>query len=76
MRFLEYLATRRASFTAQGDFVRYALSDPCFPDAETWQQIEDYLSRSDNPHQVRLHRVAAEAVWDNFQAKLEGLNAR
>ncbi|MBV9549073.1 MAG: hypothetical protein JO256_05300 [Alphaproteobacteria bacterium] len=70
MRFLEYIAARRASFTAQGDFIRFALSDVNFPDANSWAEINEYLKRSPDPR-VRLLRVAAEVVWANYKDRAE-----
>jgi hypothetical protein len=67
--FKEYLASRRASFTAQGDFVRFIQSDPDFPEPESWEQLEEYLKKSPDP-KARQHCTAAEAVWNSFQAKL------
>lgn len=68
MRFMEYIASRRASFTAQGDFVRFALADPHFPDPESWEELESYLKNSNSPA-ARRHFVAAEGVWTSYQAK-------
>jgi hypothetical protein len=69
VRFKDYLAGRRASFTAQGDFVRFLQSDPDFPEPGSWEQLEEYLKKSPDPR-ARQHCTAAEAVWNSFQAKL------
>jgi hypothetical protein len=65
VRFKEYIAGRRASFTAQGDFVRFALADPDFPDVQSWTQLEEYLKGSSLP-EARRHSAAAETVWNSY----------
>ena len=73
MRFKEYLANRRASFTAQGRFVRFALSDPDFPDAKTLQDLNAYLQKLPaGAH--RIHSIAAETVWGNYLSQRDASN--
>jgi uncharacterized protein YozE (UPF0346 family) len=64
--FLEYLRTRRPSFTQQGDFVAEAQRDPDFPDPKTWHELNSFLiGRGATPDLI----AAARSVWRQYRMR-------
>lgn len=63
MTFKRYLSRRRITATPPGDFVDDARSDPTFPDAESWDEVRDYLMlRGAAPVAV----AAARSAWRSY----------
>ena len=68
MTFNEYLAKRRPSYDARGDFVRLAIADKSMPDARSWIELRQYLEARETP-QVLIE--AGETLWGAFQGKAQ-----
>ena len=64
MTFRDFMARRRASHDARGDFVRLALADADFPNATEWQVLRHYfLQRHGN---ADIADVGGD-VWKEFK---------
>ncbi len=66
MSFAVYIKTCPADDDPAGDFVRHIDDDRDLPDAETWRQLEAYLS----PRGVTDRAmVAGKRVWVAYEAR-------
>ena len=65
MTFKEFLDRRKPVFDATGDFVRLAKVDTQFPQANSLEEIQAYLSGKYGRNVV-WH--AAEVVWKEYEA--------
>ena len=68
MTFNEYLAKRRPSYDARGDFVRLALADSSMPDVNSWIELRQYLDARGTPQGLI---EAAQTLWGAFQGKAQ-----
>jgi hypothetical protein len=67
MSFVAYIKTCQAGDDPMGDFVRDARDDRDLPDAETWRQLELYLSKRGV---MDRRMVAGKRVWLAYESSL------
>jgi hypothetical protein len=68
MSFVAYIKTCQAGDDPVGDFVRDARADRDLPDAETWRQLELYLSKRGTMDRAI---VAGKRVWLAYEGSRE-----
>ena len=66
MSFAAYLKTYPAGDDAAGDFVRNIRDDRELPNAETWRQLEAYLSLRGVPDRAM---VVGKKVWAAYESR-------
>jgi hypothetical protein len=66
MSFAAYLKTYPAGDDAAGDFVRNIRNDREIPNAETWRQLEAYLSLRGITDRAM---VAGKQVWTAYESR-------
>jgi hypothetical protein len=64
VNFREYIARRRVTDTMAGDFTRDAKGDDTLPDAQSWDELEQYLWRCSACDEAI---VAARRVWRQYR---------
>lgn len=70
--FRDYVRGRRKTDTPAGDFVADLKSDSKFPDAKSWNDVENYL-RSHGACEAAVN--AGKSVWRGYRAAVRRLAA-
>jgi thiaminase len=66
--FRSYLAYRRITENAAGEFARQVKDDPEMDKIEDWPQLRAYIYRKAHADKIKETIAAAEPVWRSYRA--------